>query len=486
MPCTNPLHIYNRSTLVNRNSGALYLDIPCGKCEECQNFKRMEWLLRAYYEWKDCIKCNGFGLFDTLTYNPESLEKRTKYGIPCFSKSDLRLFLKKLRKRMSSQGYSFRYLITCEYGEKKHRPHYHILLFVIPPDNMSPKYHALRVNDMIKQSWTEPVLNEDGTIQVKVDSDGLVKYQMRSLGFNDKPCDCIQHILNSSFGIRYVTKYITKDDEYYTQLLSMKKVLLNRLTTDDVINDICDWFDSAKPFHLQSLGFGASALKDLELIKNDLINDPRIKVQSIDPINPIPVPLYYLRKLFYDLYKTPYVSSVTGKPLYQWRLTKYGELFKTVQIEKRLQRYANKYADLAANARTYSVDGDELQKQITSLLGSRTWFHYSVYRNIYKGHYNNNQLFVDDCNNWLDFYISSLKEGNEENYCYHEDVFLRYRYRRNECRKVINDTYNPEWENYDEITNLLNQIQNKKNLFLELESLKLKETRKNLSILKPD
>lgn len=486
MPCTNPLHIYNRSTLVNRISGSLYMDIPCGKCEECKNYKRLEWLLRAYYEWKDCVSRGGFGLFDTLTLNSDSLQARTKYGIPCFSKTDIRLFLKKFRKRMNSQGYIFTYLIVCEYGELKHRPHYHILLFVIPPDNMSFRYHALCVNDMIRQSWSEPIKNEDGTIKVQVDSDGLVKYQMRSLGFNDKPSDCIEHIINSSAGLRYVTKYITKDDEYYTQLLSMKKVLLNRITTDDVIEDICNWFDLAKPFHMQSLGFGACALKDLELIKDEILNDPRIKVTAIDSKDPIPLPLYYLRKLFYDLQKTPYISENTGKPLYQWRLTKYGELFKTIQIEKRLKRYANKFAELTANAATYSVEGMDLSKQITTLLGDRSWFQYSIYRIIYKGHYNNDQLYVEDNSKWLDFYISSLKEGDEENYSYHKEIYLRYKYRKNENHRVINDTYHPDWEHFDEITNLLNLIQNKKNIYLELEQLKVQEIRKHLSILKPD
>ena len=264
MPCLNPLHIYNRSTFVNRISGSLYMDVPCGKCEECQNFHRLEWLLRAYYEWQDCVSRGGFCLFDTLTYNPQSLEERTKFGIPCFSKTDIRLFFKKFRKRMSEGGYTFRYLITCEYGEKKHRPHYHLLFFIIPPDNMSSKYHALRVNDMVKASWTEPEKNEDGTFKVKVDSNGLIKYQMRSLGFNDSPSLCVEHILNSASGLRYVTKYITKDDEYYTQLLGMKKVLLNRITTDDVIKEICDWFDMEKHFHLQSVGFGACAIKEIK------------------------------------------------------------------------------------------------------------------------------------------------------------------------------------------------------------------------------
>lgn len=486
MPCLNPLHIYNRSTYVNRESGSLFMEVPCGKCEECQNFKRVEWLLRAYYEWQDCVKRGGFGLFDTLTLNPETLSKRTKFGIPCFSKTDIRLFLKKFRKRMNDSGYTFRYIITCEYGELKHRPHYHILFFVYPPDTMSAKYHALRVNDMVKDSWTEPIINEDGSIKTYRDSDGLVKYEMRSMGFNDTPSLCIQHIINSSYGLRYVTKYITKDDEYYKQILSMKKVLLNRITTDEVIKDICEWFELAKPFHLQSLGFGSCALKDLELIKDEIINDPRLKVLAIDSKKPIPIPMYYLRKLFYDLYKQPFNSPITGKPLYKWRLTKLGKLFKTVQIEKRINRFSDIYANIAANACTYSVDGAETFKQISSLLGNRTWKDYAIYRLIYKGHYNNGCLFVEDITQWLSFYLSSLEEGSEENYAYHDCSYLRAIYRKSEKRIVINDTYNPDWEYFDEITNLLNEIEKRKQVYLELESIKKNETRKNLSILKPD
>lgn len=486
MSCTNPLRIYSRTTFLNKISGAYMQEIPCGHCECCNDFKRIEWVLRAYYEWQDCIKKGGFGLFDTLTLNPESLDSRTKFGIPCFSKTDIRLFLKKFRKRMYEGGYDFRYLLTCEYGEKKHRPHYHILLFIFPPDNFSFRYHALKVNDFITDSWTEPIRKEDGSIISYRDADGLVKYEMRSLGFHDTPNMCISHIIDQVAGIRYVTKYITKDDEYYSQLLNMKKILLRGLTCCSVIKDINEWFDAAKPFHLQSLGFGSCAIKDLELIKDELANDPRVKVIAIDSKKPIPLPLYYMRKLFYDLHKTPYKSQNTGKPLYQWRLTKFGKLFKSIQIEKRINRYANQYADLAENALTYSVEGKDIFDNIKNLLGSRSWTDYSIYRNVYKGHFNDGKSYVDEPKEWLKFYLSSLNDGDEENYSYIDDSYHRNKYRQSLKREIINDTFHPDWEHFDEITNQLNILQTKKNLYLELEAIKVKEIRSNLSILKPD
>lgn len=90
--------------------------VPCGQCIECRLKRQREWALRivdeARYHSKNC--------FLTLTYSEDSLPKN---GSLC--KKDLQDFFKRLR----SHGYVFRYFASGEYGDKTHRPHYHVIVF---------------------------------------------------------------------------------------------------------------------------------------------------------------------------------------------------------------------------------------------------------------------------------------------------------------------------------------------------------------------
>jgi len=64
--------------------------------------------------------------FVTLTYKTENLCFNDN-GEPCLVKSDIQLWLKRLRK--SIQPSEVKYYAVGEYGTKKHRPHYHVILF---------------------------------------------------------------------------------------------------------------------------------------------------------------------------------------------------------------------------------------------------------------------------------------------------------------------------------------------------------------------
>lgn len=98
------------------------IQIPCGKCFECCNEYSMEWSYRIMNE-STLFKDN---CFITLTYkdNPFQLQKR-----------DLTLFLKRLRKKISPL--KVRYFACGEYGERKGRPHFHLILFGWKPNDLT-------------------------------------------------------------------------------------------------------------------------------------------------------------------------------------------------------------------------------------------------------------------------------------------------------------------------------------------------------------
>ncbi|UPW41562.1 replication initiator protein [Peromfec virus RodF8_56] len=99
--------------------------VKCGKCLECLQSQTVEWALRIVLEskqYKDncCI---------TLTYDnehvPDDLQLRRR---------DIQLFIKSLRKKLDPLR--IRVFYSGEYGEKRGRPHFHLIVFNWIPDDL--------------------------------------------------------------------------------------------------------------------------------------------------------------------------------------------------------------------------------------------------------------------------------------------------------------------------------------------------------------
>lgn len=118
MECVTPVTI--------RAPSRGFLHVPCGSCAECLTNKRSEWSFRIRQEYK----YSSSAKFITLTYSDENLT----YGLdPSLNKREIQLFLKRLRKKLKSDGHKpFRYYIVGEYGSKYGRPHYHGIFFNLP------------------------------------------------------------------------------------------------------------------------------------------------------------------------------------------------------------------------------------------------------------------------------------------------------------------------------------------------------------------
>lgn len=93
--------------------------VPCGYCYVCKTNLMSDWIIRINHEATLATQT----LFVTLTYETENLTYNDN-NEPCLIKSDLQKWLKRLRKK-----HSVRYYAVGEYGTKRHRPHYHVILF---------------------------------------------------------------------------------------------------------------------------------------------------------------------------------------------------------------------------------------------------------------------------------------------------------------------------------------------------------------------
>lgn len=157
--CTKPLTIYNKAYL--RLGGPMYLNVPCGQCEECIQVKSIDYFLRTWAIYRQ-LPPTWSMWFSTLTFNPANLPtsdlvvKGTLQDIPqnalhgkvlhgqiywhtdenfmCFDHSIIKRFLKSFRQHFVRDLHlpAPKCLVTSEFGDTFGRPHYHGIFFVNP------------------------------------------------------------------------------------------------------------------------------------------------------------------------------------------------------------------------------------------------------------------------------------------------------------------------------------------------------------------
>lgn len=130
MPCYKPIQGYRSLEGVNPETGRIPLTfnpryalsrtpipIACGQCVGCKLEYSRQWGIRCVHE----IQMHPRSCFLTLTYKPSELPK---YGN--LQPKHLKIFMKALRRKF---GPGIRFFACGEYGDKKGRPHFHVILF---------------------------------------------------------------------------------------------------------------------------------------------------------------------------------------------------------------------------------------------------------------------------------------------------------------------------------------------------------------------
>lgn len=105
-------------------------ELPCRKCAGCRYDWKNQWSSRCLLE----SRCHAYSWFCTLTYDIPPIAPDGQVSLRY---SDFQLFMKRLRQYF--KGSKIRYRVCCEYGTKNGRPHYHVLLFGLPLDDL--KFH---------------------------------------------------------------------------------------------------------------------------------------------------------------------------------------------------------------------------------------------------------------------------------------------------------------------------------------------------------
>lgn len=106
--------------------------IPCGGCLACRRERRMDLTVLQSCE----ASLHQDNWFITLTYDDARTFDLT--GFPPYSLDRVHLsdFNLSMRKHMKYLGYDWRYFACGEYGEKYGRPHYHLSVFGVTPQDL--------------------------------------------------------------------------------------------------------------------------------------------------------------------------------------------------------------------------------------------------------------------------------------------------------------------------------------------------------------
>lgn len=105
------------------------IQVPCGCCDECLGERARKWAERCSLEAKN----SKDNYFVTLTYNDDTLPGN---GV---SSKEISSFMKRLRKYFPKT--KIRFFACGEYGGSTLRPHYHLILFNCPLDDLSPVFY---------------------------------------------------------------------------------------------------------------------------------------------------------------------------------------------------------------------------------------------------------------------------------------------------------------------------------------------------------
>ena len=128
MQCLTPIAIKPKKNKMPVGGFATEL-VPCNKCVAYLDRRIRGWSFRLDQESK--LHYSAFMI--TLTYAPEFLPF-SDTGYPTLRYTDVQKCFKRLRRNTKCK--TIRYYVAGEYGKRFYRPHYHIILFDVEPEDV--------------------------------------------------------------------------------------------------------------------------------------------------------------------------------------------------------------------------------------------------------------------------------------------------------------------------------------------------------------
>lgn len=339
--------IENKTILINKKQlyinsfPKIYQRIKCGKCFECREQKRDEYIYRGQAESIYTFKNNGWIIFDTLTYNEENVPRikdfvnEYKQDFRCFNNKHWTDYIKKLRiyiQRKYGKQHKIKPFACGEFGTSEkgtHRPHYHVIWYYTCEFGTPIKPTEFSV--IAEMKWK--MGRTDG-----VTTNGIKKFEEQKV--------FTEHNAHNLNVLRYIAKYTEKDS-------SFQKEIDRRLNQIFKYNDYTTRAEKAKikrhicQYSRIPKAFGAYALETMN--KEQVYNTMKVSYEDTKEIvKTIPLPEYYRRKLYYKLEKYEIMGEIKTK----WVLTELGMAQKYDFARKQYSMIREKFIKRLQNTET--------------------------------------------------------------------------------------------------------------------------------------
>lgn len=249
--CLSPILIknsnYGRSDRFARfvDTSNAFIKVPCGVCANCLQVRQYQIIQRI-----EVASQKYFAYFCTLTYNNEHLPT-IDIGEYTYHYCDI-THLQKCLKRLRHKIHPFKYLFVTEYGSKKHRPHYHGLIFIekkiFENNPLFAKSYEYELFNSLLDCWsvnlgTDKKPRYNSLLTYKRKADGTRNYDLHFVNNNS--------FTNSQECFFYVTKYALKYDPW---IQGVKSALYMNYPPDEFYS----YWKLLRPRMLISKGLGTS------------------------------------------------------------------------------------------------------------------------------------------------------------------------------------------------------------------------------------
>jgi hypothetical protein len=219
--CITPFHVKDKFT-------GDYIPVPCSKCPPCKKRRTSGWSFRLVKEGERSLSA----LFVTLTYNTEVVPI-TKNGFMNLDKADVQKFMKRLRKLSNEK---LKYYVCGEYGTKRMRPHYHLIIFNADKEKVELAWTLDRrplgqiyIGDVNEASigYTLKYMTKKGKIPMHYNDDRQKEFSLMSKGL----------------GSNYLTEKMVKwhknniEERMYCNIKGNKKIAMPRYYKDKIYSN---------------------------------------------------------------------------------------------------------------------------------------------------------------------------------------------------------------------------------------------------------
>lgn len=224
--CKFPYLVKNPSKLAGFSTSETFIPVPCGKCYDCKMTIVSQWAFRIQEQEKTALT----SLFVTLTYENPPISKN---GFMTLVKSDLQKFFKRLRQHHKEKNIDYgpiKYFAVGEYGSKRQRPHYHIILLNAHPE-------------LVNDSWKLGFVDH-GTVTGKSIAYTL-KYVMKNSKIPQHSRDdrlkefrVMSKKLGTEFLTESVVNYFKKSKKTFITMEGLYKIPLPRYYKNKIFDEV--------------------------------------------------------------------------------------------------------------------------------------------------------------------------------------------------------------------------------------------------------